>query len=71
MSYDDPLKDITKTAELRTAAVDGELSHKRAIADIISTLEDKAWLRGWLIGFTSGVAIVAILYGLYTLVVYG
>lgn len=41
-----------------------ERDHRRAIADVISTLEDKAWRQGWLIGVATGVAVVAILLGL-------
>lgn len=71
MDYDDPTRDLTRTAELRAAATSSERSHKRAVADIISTLEDKAWRRGYLIGFACGLAIGRALYWLYVLVWYG
>lgn len=37
---------------------------RRATADTVLALSDRAWLRGWLIGFFTGVAVVIAIYSL-------
>jgi hypothetical protein len=46
--------EISRTAQLRIEKNLSEAEHRRAIADIISTLEDKAWGNGFLIGLIIG-----------------
>jgi len=65
------VENVSKTMELRAALHDSTRSHGRAVADIVSTLEDKAWRRGWLIGVATGAAGLAILHGLYVWIMGG
>jgi len=69
MDYDG--KDLTRTAELRAAAVESERSHKRSTADVMVTLEDRALKQGWLRGFCFGALTVVVLYYLYLWIWYG
>ncbi len=55
MSDDDRVGRITSELEV------AERSHKRATADIVVALVDRAWTQGWIIGFTTGVALVVII----------
>ena len=38
-----------------------EAEHKRTIADVIATLEDRAWRRGCIVGFGVGVVVAVVL----------
>lgn len=37
---------------------------KLTIADVVAVMSDKAWLRGWIIGLTTGVALSMIVWGM-------
>lgn len=64
---DEVVERVSRTTAIRAACADSERGHKRAIADVVSTLEDKAWWRGWIIGVATGGAVVAIFYSLWQL----
>jgi hypothetical protein len=59
--------DLSKTTELRIAAISAQRENHRMMADIISTLEDKAWVRGWIIGITTGICATTIVLALWNL----
>ena len=42
--------------------------HKRAIGDVVVALSDRAWVRGWIIGFASGIALVVVIEALSRLI---
>jgi len=52
--------DISRSRGIALAEIKAERDHRRAVADIVTTQSDKAWLRGWLHGFVTGVVIVRI-----------
>jgi len=41
---------------------------KKAIGDIVVALSDRAWTRGWIIGFVSGAALVVVIEALSRMV---
>lgn len=48
--------EISRTVALRAAEAEKIGRSHRATADVIATLEDRAWRRGWIIGFATGFA---------------
>jgi len=61
------VKAVSRTTQLRVANSEERSAHNRAIADIVSTIEERAWRRGWLIGVVMGVACSVAGYWSYVL----
>ena len=54
-----------RTAELRSDQIAQVLSQKRAMADVLVTMCDRAWRHGWIVGFATGAAVAFIVLGLW------
>jgi hypothetical protein len=54
---------------MRVANISERQANRRAIADIVSTIEERAWRRGWLIGLVTGIAGSIVVYWSYVLLV--
>jgi len=63
------MDDLSCTAAMRLAESERVSASRRATADVISTLEDKHWWRGWVVGICTGIPAGLVIYKLYLVLV--
>lgn len=62
---DEVVDDISRTTTMRVAQQEKVAASKRATADVIATLEDKHWRRGWIVGMYAGIPTGIVIYKIY------